>query len=619
MAKNTKPNKGNNRLSNGPKYDPNHKKNAPVNKVNGGVFVYTGSITVNELASKLGLNASDIIKYLFLNKKMMVTINSQLDDEVIGELCLNYGYDFKKEKLVEEENFEELEIIDDEKDLEERPPVVVIMGHVDHGKTTLIDTIRSSNIAGGEAGAITQAIGAYQKEINGKKITFLDTPGHEAFTAMRARGAKMTDIAIIVVAADDGVMPQTKEAIDHAKAAGVTIIVAINKIDKPTANIEKVTQELIECGLIPEEYGGETIFKQISAKKNIGIDELLETILVVAELKELKANPSRYALGTVIEASLDKNEGAKATILIQNGTLNTGDSVVVGTAYCKVRKMVNEYKKVVKTATPSTPVVITGLDEVPHAGDNFMAYPDDKVAKDIADKRKLAAKNKELKASSAMTLDDLYSQVAAGEVKTINIILRADVQGSVEAINASLQKLNNDEVKVNIIRATAGAITLSDVLLASASKAIIYGFNVRPDALVRAKAEEEKVEIRLHTIIYALIEEIEGVMKGMRKPIEQEVILGQAEVRQIFKASKIGTIAGSYVLDGELKRDCSVRLIRDGIVIFTGKLGSLRRFKDDVAKVSTGFECAFTIENYNDIKEGDIIEAYEIQQVAPKE
>ncbi len=619
MAKNTKPNKGNNRLSNGPKYDPNHKKNAPVNKVNGGVFVYTGSITVNELASKLGLNASDIIKYLFLNKKMMVTINSQLDDEVIGELCLNYGYDFKKEKLVEEENFEELEIIDDEKDLEERPPVVVIMGHVDHGKTTLIDTIRSSNIAGGEAGAITQAIGAYQKEINGKKITFLDTPGHEAFTAMRARGAKMTDIAIIVVAADDGVMPQTKEAIDHAKAAGVTIIVAINKIDKPTANIEKVTQELIECGLIPEEYGGETIFKQISAKKNIGIDELLETILVVAELKELKANPSRYALGTVIEASLDKNEGAKATILIQNGTLNTGDSVVVGTAYCKVRKMVNEYKKVVKTATPSTPVVITGLDEVPHAGDNFMAYPDDKVAKDIADKRKLAAKNKELKASSAMTLDDLYSQVAAGEVKTINIILRADVQGSVEAINASLQKLNNDEVKVNIIRATAGAITLSDVLLASASKAIIYGFNVRPDALVRAKAEEEKVEIRLHTIIYALIEEIEGVMKGMRKPIEQEVILGQAEVRQIFKASKIGTIAGSYVLDGELKRDCSVRLIRDGIVIFTGKLGSLRRFKDDVAKVSTGFECAFTIENYNDIKEGDVIEAYEIQQVAPKE
>ena len=619
MAKNTKPNKGNNRLSNGPKYDPNHKKNAPVNKVNGGVFVYTGSITVNELASKLGLNASDIIKYLFLNKKMMVTINSQLDDEVIGELCLNYGYDFKKEKLVEEENFEELEIIDDEKDLEERPPVVVIMGHVDHGKTTLIDTIRSSNIAGGEAGAITQAIGAYQKEINGKKITFLDTPGHEAFTAMRARGAKMTDIAIIVVAADDGVMPQTIEAIDHAKAAGVTIIVAINKIDKPTANIEKVTQELIECGLIPEEYGGETIFKQISAKKNIGIDELLETILVVAELKELKANPSRYALGTVIEASLDKNEGAKATILIQNGTLNTGDSVVVGTAYCKVRKMVNEYKKVVKTATPSTPVVITGLDEVPHAGDNFMAYPDDKVAKDIADKRKLAAKNKELKASSAMTLDDLYSQVAAGEVKTINIILRADVQGSVEAINASLQKLNNDEVKVNIIRATAGAITLSDVLLASASKAIIYGFNVRPDALVRAKAEEEKVEIRLHTIIYALIEEIEGVMKGMRKPIEQEVILGQAEVRQIFKASKIGTIAGSYVLDGELKRDCSVRLIRDGIVIFTGKLGSLRRFKDDVAKVSTGFECAFTIENYNDIKEGDVIEAYEIQQVAPKE
>jgi translation initiation factor IF-2 len=353
MAKNNKQVKNSNRVSNAPKFDPNHKKNVATPKVNGGVFTYTGSISVNELAKQLGQNATDIIKYLFLKKNIMVNINSTLDDEIIGELCLNYGYDFKKEKIVEDENFEELEIIDDEKDLQERPPVVVVMGHVDHGKTTLIDTIRNSNIAGGEAGAITQAIGAYQKEINGKKITFLDTPGHEAFTSMRARGARMTDIAIIVVAADDGVMPQTKEAIDHAKAAGVTIIVAINKIDKPTANVEKVTQELIENGLIPEEYGGDTIFKQISAKKNTGIDELLETILVVAELKELKANPSRYALGTVIEASLDKNEGAKATLLVQNGTLNTGDSVVVGNAYCKVRKMVNEYKKVIKTAGPS--------------------------------------------------------------------------------------------------------------------------------------------------------------------------------------------------------------------------------------------------------------------------
>ena len=592
MAKNYKPNKSNTntRVSNGPKYDPNRKKGTPQNKVNGGVFVYTGSITVSELSKQLGLNASDIIKYLFLNKKMMVTINSQLDDEVIGELCLNYGYDFKKEKVVEEENFEELEIIDNEEDLEERPPVVVVMGHVDHGKTTLIDIIRNSNIAGGEAGAITQAIGAYQKEVLGKKITFLDTPGHEAFTQMRARGAKMTDIAIIVVAADDGVMPQTKEAIDHAKAAGVNIIVAINKIDKPAANIEKVTQELIENGLIPEEYGGEHIFRQVSAKKNIGVQELLETILVVAELSELKANPNRYALGTVVEASLDKNEGAKATILVQNGTLNTGDSVVIGNAYCKVRKMVNEYKKVLKTAGPSTPVVVTGLDEVPQAGDNFMAYADEKVAKEIAYKRKLNAKNKEMKQTSAMSLDDLYGQIKEGEVTNVNIILKADVQGSVEACKGSLEKLSNDEVKINIIRATAGAITLSDVLLASASNAIIYGFNVRPDAAVRAKAAEEKVDIRLHNIIYALIEELEEAMKGMLKPIEKEVVIGQAEVRQIFKASKIGTIAGSYVLEGELKRDCKVRLLRNGIVIYTGKLGSLRRFKDDVAKVATGYE-----------------------------
>ena len=618
MAKNYKPNKSNTntRVSNGPKYDPNRKKGTPQNKVNGGVFVYTGSITVSELSKQLGLNASDIIKYLFLNKKMMVTINSQLDDEVIGELCLNYGYDFKKEKVVEEENFEELEIIDNEEDLEERPPVVVVMGHVDHGKTTLIDTIRNSNIAGGEAGAITQAIGAYQKEVLGKKITFLDTPGHEAFTQMRARGAKMTDIAIIVVAADDGVMPQTKEAIDHAKAAGVNIIVAINKIDKPAANIEKVTQELIENGLIPEEYGGKHIFKQVSAKKNIGVQELLETVLVVAELAELKANPKRYALGTVVEASLDKNEGAKATILVQNGTLNTGDSVVIGNAYCKVRKMVNEYKKILKTAGPSTPVVVTGLDEVPQAGDNFMAYADERIAKEIAYKRKLNAKNKEMKQTSAMSLDDLYGQIKEGEVTNVNIILKADVQGSVEACKGSLEKLSNDEVKINIIRATAGAITLSDVLLASASNAIIYGFNVRPDAAVRAKAAEEKVDIRLHNIIYALIEELEEAMKGMLKPIEKEVVIGQAEVRQIFKASKIGTIAGSYVLEGELKRDCKVRLLRNGIVIYTGKLGSLRRFKDDVAKVATGYECAFTIENFNDIKEGDIAEAYEIQQVA---
>ncbi|MDY3890897.1 MAG: translation initiation factor IF-2 [Bacilli bacterium] len=616
MAYNNKNNKGNSRLSNGPKYDPNHKRGTPTNNVKGGVFVYTGSITVSELAKQLNQSVSDILKYLFLNKKIMATLNTTLDDEIIGELCLNYGYDFKKEKLIEEENFEQLEIVDDPKDLEERPPVVVIMGHVDHGKTTLIDTIRNSHIADGEAGAITQAIGAYQKEIQGKKITFLDTPGHEAFTAMRARGASVTDIAIIVVAADDGVMPQTKEAIDHARAANVSIICAINKIDKPTANVEKVKEECMQFGLIPEEYGGDVIFKEISAKKNIGIDDLLETVLVVAELKELKANPKRYAMGTVIEAQLDKNEGAKATLLVQNGTLKTGDSVVIGNTYCRVRKMVNEYRKVLKVAGPATPVVVTGIEGVPQAGDRFMAYEDEKIARNIASKRALKTRNEEMQKTSAMTLNDLYDQIHNGEVKNINLIIRADVQGSVEAIKSSLEKIDIEGIKINIIRATAGSITQSDVLLASASNAIIYGFNVRPDAAVRQKAEEEKVEIRLHSIIYALIEELEEAMKGLQKPIEQEVVLGSAEIRSLFKASKVGTIAGAYVVSGILKREAGIRLIRDGIVIYTGKLGSLKRFKDDVSKVAMGFECGFTIENFNDIKEGDIVEAYEIVEVA---
>ena len=616
MAYNNKNNKGNSRLSNGPKYDPNHKRGTPTNNVKGGVFVYTGSITVSELAKQLNQSVSDILKYLFLNKKIMATLNTTLDDEIIGELCLNYGFDFKKEKLIEEENFEQLEIVDDPKDLEERPPVVVIMGHVDHGKTTLIDTIRNSHIADGEAGAITQAIGAYQKEIQGKKITFLDTPGHEAFTAMRARGASVTDIAIIVVAADDGVMPQTKEAIDHARAANVSIICAINKIDKPTANVEKVKEECMQFGLIPEEYGGDVIFKEISAKKNIGIDDLLETVLVVAELKELKANPKRYAMGTVIEAQLDKNEGAKATLLVQNGTLKTGDSVVIGNTYCRVRKMVNEYRKVLKVAGPATPVVVTGIEGVPQAGDRFMAYEDEKIARNIASKRALKTRNEEMQKTSAMSLNDLYDQIHNGEVKNINLIIRADVQGSVEAIKSSLEKIDIEGIKINIIRATAGSITQSDVLLASASNAIIYGFNVRPDAAVRQKAEEEKVEIRLHSIIYALIEELEEAMKGLQKPIEQEVVLGSAEIRSLFKASKVGTIAGAYVVSGILKREAGIRLIRDGIVIYTGKLGSLKRFKDDVSKVAMGFECGFTIENFNDIKEGDIVEAYEIVEVA---
>lgn len=608
----------NRRISNVPNFDKNKKSSSQQSKVNGGVFKYTGDVTVGELAKQLNLNSSDIIKYLFINKKAMVTINQTLNDDLIAEVCINYGYDFQKEEIVDKENFEDLKIEDDEKDLQERPPVVVVMGHVDHGKTTLIDTIRDSHIAEGEAGLITQQIGAYQKEIQGKKITFLDTPGHEAFTAMRARGAAITDIAIIVVAADDGVMPQTVEAINHAKAAGVTIIVAINKIDKPTANIDRVRDELAQYDLIPEEWGGDTIFREISAKKKIGIDELLETILVVAELKELKANPHRYAIGSVIEASLDKNEGPKATLLIQNGTLNVGDSVVIGNYYCKVRRMVNEYRQNVKSALPSTPVVVTGIEEVPHAGDHFMAFTDEKTAREIADIRKLKARNKSLNKSAAASLDDLYNQIHEGEIQNINLIVKADLQGSVEAIKSSLSKIQVEGVKVNVVHAAAGAITESDVVLASASHGFIYGFNVRPDAKVRQKAIEEKVEIHLHSIIYAMIEEIESAMKGLLKPVEQEVVIGQAEVRAIFKASKVGTIAGCYVVDGYLKRDCMIRLIRDGVVIYNGKISSLKRMKDDVSRVNKDFECGLTIENYNDEKEYDLIEAYEIQLVERK-
>ena len=608
----------NNRVSNVPHFDKNKKSNTPQNKVKGGVFKYTGDVTVGELAKQLELNSSDIIKFLFMTKKAMVTINQTLSDDLIAEVCINYGFDFQKEEIVNKENFEDLKIVDDEKDLVERPPVVVVMGHVDHGKTTLIDTIRDSHVADGEAGLITQQIGAYQKEIQGKKITFLDTPGHEAFTAMRARGAAITDIALIVVAADDGVMPQTVEAINHAKAAGVTIIVVINKIDKPTANVDRVKDELAQYDLIPEEWGGDTIFKEVSAKKKIGIDELLETILVVAELKELKANPHRYALGSVIEASLDRNEGPKATLLVQNGTLKIGDSVVIGNYYCKVRRMVNEYRQNILSALPSTPVVVTGIEDVPTAGDSFMAFADEKTAREIADARKLKARNKSLNKSSAASLADLFNQIHEGEIKNINVVLRADLQGSVEAVKASLEKIQVEGVKVNVIHAAAGAITESDIVLAAASNALVYGFNVRPDAKVRQKAEEEHVEIHLHSIIYALIEEIENAMKGLMKPVEEEVVIGQAEVRSIFKASKVGTIAGCYVTEGYIKRDSMIRLIRDGVVIYTGKISSLKRFKDDASVVKKDFECGLTIENYNDEKEFDIIEAYEMQVVERK-
>ncbi|MCQ2796155.1 MAG: translation initiation factor IF-2 [Bacilli bacterium] len=587
-----------------------HNKN--LNKVNNGVFVFTRSLSVGELAKQLNILPSDIIKYFFMNKKM-VTINQMLDDESIGEVCLNFGYDFKKEKVVTAENFEEVEIKDKKEDLVERPPVVTVMGHVDHGKTTLIDAIRNSNVVATEAGGISQAIGAYQKEVKGKKITFIDTPGHEAFTAMRSRGASVTDIVILVVAADDGVMPQTIEAIDHAKAAGAPIVVAINKIDKEGANVERVKNDLMTYEIIPEEYGGKNIFCEISAKKNIGIENLLENIILLSEVLELKANPKRYAMGTVLEAKLDKGEGPKATLLIQNGTLNNSDYVVVGTSYGHIRRMVNEHQKVMKTATPSTPVSVTGLNEVPNAGDHFMAFPTEKEARDIAAKRHLQREQQERSGTAARSLDDLYKQAQEGEITTLNLLIRADSTGSVEALKSSIMKISVKGVKVNIIRATAGAITDSDIALASASNAIIYGFNVRPTANIKAKAEEEKVEIRLHRIIYALIEEIEGALKGLTKPELKEVTMGQMEVRNLFKANKL-TIAGCYVTEGHIKAKSKIHLLRDGIIIYDGELASLKRFKDDAADVKSGFECGATILGYNDIHEGDVIEAFEMKE-----
>ena len=591
---------------------PNGGRNSKnQNKVNNGVFVYNRAMSVSELAKQLNITPSDIIKFLFLQKKM-VTINQTLDDESIGMVCLNFGYDFKKEKIVSEENFEELDIVDKPEDLKLRAPVVTVMGHVDHGKTTLIDAIRSSHLVDAEVGGISQAIGAYQKEINGQKITFLDTPGHEAFTAMRSRGAAVTDIVVLVVAADDGVMPQTIEAIHHAQAANVPIIVAVNKIDKDGANPDKIRNELMQYDIVPEEWGGSNIFCNISAKKKIGIDSLLEAIILVAEMQELKANPNRYAIGTVIEANLDKGEGPKATLLVQNGTLSFQDYVVVGIAYGKIRRMTNEFKKTLKQAGPSTPVSVIGLSEVPNAGDKFMAFPTDKQAREIALKRKLAKEETKRQGTSAMSLEDLYNRAQEGEIQDINIIVKADTNGSAEAIKSSLDKLSTDKIRIHVIHCTSGAITESDIMLASASHAIIYGFNVRPSSLIQQKAEEEKVEIRLHRIIYDLLNEMQDAMKGMLKKEQVEKVLGQAEVRSLIKVSKVGTIAGCYVTSGLIKSNSLIRLLRNGIVVYEGKLGSLRRFKDDVKEVKEGFECGLTIENYNDLKELDIVESYEM-------
>ena len=576
-------------------------------------ITYADGITVGELAEKCGKQASDIIKSLFMEGKM-VTINSPLDDETVELVCI--GYDIEATKVKEREE-DSLEVDFDSTDslLQERPPIVTIMGHVDHGKTTLLDKIRSSKVAAGEAGGITQAIGAYQVTINDRKITFLDTPGHEAFTAMRARGASVTDIAIIVVAADDGVMPQTLEAIDHAKAADVPIIVAVNKMDKPDANPDRVMQEMADHDLMPEEWGGDTIFVRTSAKKGDGIDDLLETILTVADVKELKANPSQIASGTVIEAKLDKGRGPVATLLVQNGTLHHGDPVVVGTCFGKIRKMTDENGRELKKAGPSRPVEIIGLNDVPSAGDLFRSYEDEKEARAVADRRKRRKIEADRRKTSAMSLEDLASQIDAGEIKEIPVIIKADVQGSAEAVKSSLEKLDVKGVTVNVIHSTAGAISESDIMLADASKAMIIGFNVRPDANIRKKAEEAGVQIRLHNIIYKATEEMELAMKGMLEPVYEEVVIGQAEVRETYKVSKIGTIGGCMVTDGKLTAHCGVRLIREGIVVYTGKLGSLKRFKDDAKEVVSGYECGITIENYNDIKVGDTLEAFEDQVV----
>lgn len=579
-----------------------------------GVVEYEEGITVDELSQKIGQTPANVIKVLFM-LGTMVTINSSLNDEQVELICMEYGLECKKVVPVSEVNFEDLEVVDDPKDLVPRPPVITIMGHVDHGKTTLLDHIRKSRVAEGEFGGITQHIGAYQVSVKGKKITFLDTPGHEAFTAMRARGAMITDIVIIVVAADDGVMPQTREAVDHALAANVPIIVAINKIDKPGADPQRIMTEVSELGLMPEEWGGDVPYVNISAKKGIGIDELLETVTVVAELAELKANPKRMAYGSVIEGRLDKGRGPVATLLIQNGTLRSGNPIVVGATYGRVRQLVDDRGREIKSAGPATPVEITGLNDVPEAGDKFMVFETEREARHVGEERAQKKIEEERNYTSAMSLDDLFSQMKSGEVVDLNIIVKADVNGTAEAVKSSLEKIDVEGARVNVIRSTVGAISESDILLASASKAIIYGFNVRPDANVRRKADEEGVEIRLHQVIYKMVEEIEAAMKGMLAPEMEEVVTGQAEIRHIYKVSKIGNIAGCYVTDGSIKRDCGIRLIREGIIVYEGKLASLKRFKDDAKEVNQGYECGLTIENYNDIKEGDIVEGYVMQEV----
>ena len=572
------------------------------------------TITVKDFAAELKKTTAEVIKKL-LGYGVMATINNEIDFDTASLIADEFGVKVNKKETITEEDilFDDSE--DREEDLEVRPPVVVVMGHVDHGKTSLLDAVKQTNVIEGEAGGITQHIGAYKVKVNDREITFLDTPGHEAFTAMRARGAQITDIAILVVAANDGVMPQTVEAINHAKSAGIPIIVAINKIDLPDANIDKVKQELMAYELVPEEWGGDTIFVPISAKKHTNIDQLLEMVLLEADVLELKANPNKQAKGVVIEARLDKGRGAIASMLVQRGTLDVGDTIVVGSAIGRIRSMTDEKGKKVKKAGPSTPVEITGLTEVPQAGDIFYEVKDEKTAKHLIEKRKRQERENSINAMSKVTLDNLFSQMEAGDLKVLNLIVKADVQGSVEAIKQSMEKLENEEVKVKVIHAAAGAVTESDVTLAKVSNAIIIAFNVRPMPNAKSMAEKEEVEIKQYSVIYQAIEDVESAMKGMLAPKYEEHIIGNAEVRQTFKISNVGTIAGAYVLDGKLERNAGVRVLRDNVVIHDGKLASLKRFKDDAKEVAKGYECGIQIEKYNDIKEGDIIEAYIMEEI----
>lgn len=612
--KNNKHNK-NQRMREVKKQQPTQRKDRPLPEV----LEYTEGMNAQDLAKLLHRPAAEIIKKLFM-LGVMVNQNQSLDKDTIELLAADYGIE-AKEKV--QEDIADLDKFFDQENqntehMVSRSPVVTVMGHVDHGKTTLLDKIRHSHVTDSEAGGITQAIGAYQVDYNGKLITFLDTPGHAAFTEMRARGANITDITVLVVAADDGVMPQTVEAINHAKAAHTPIIVAVNKVDKPGANPNRVIEELAQYELIPEDWGGDTIFVNISAKFGKNIDELLDMILLQAEMMELKANPDQNAAGSVVEARLDQGRGPVATLLVQQGTMHVGDPIVVGNTFGRVRTMTNENGRRIKEATPSTPVEITGLNDVPEAGDRFVVFDDEKTARAAGEERAKRALVEERQKTSHVTLDNLFATMKKGQMKTLPVIIKADVQGSVEALAQSLEKIKVDGVRVDIIHKAVGAISESDVTLAEASNAVIIGFNVRPTPLAKSMAESNNIDIRLHRVIYNAIEEVEDAMKGMLEPVYKEETVGQVEVRQIYKASKIGTIAGGMVIDGKITRDSKVRLIRDGVVVYEGELGSLKRFKDDVKEVKQGYECGLTIQNYNDIKEGDVIEAYQMKEVPVK-